>query len=45
MPLEEDVQEWSDTLAYLTDALPETAAQAAKERLVALLAHFERNKK
>ena len=38
-PREEDIREWNDALTYLTDAPPETTAQAAKERLVALLTH------
>lgn len=36
-PLEQDIREWNDALDYLTDALPEDTAQAAKERLVSLL--------
>lgn len=31
------LQEWNDALTYLTDAKPEASAQAAKERLLALL--------
>ena len=38
-PREEDIREWNDALTYLTEAPPETTAQAAKERLVALLTH------
>lgn len=45
IPREEDVREWNDALTYLTDAPPEATAQAAKERLVALLAHAERNER
>lgn len=44
-PREEDVREWNDALTYLTDAPPEPTARAAKERLVALLAHAERNER
>ena len=44
-PREEDLREWNDALTYLTDAPPEATAQAAKERLVALLAHAERNER
>lgn len=44
-PREEDIREWNDTLTYLTDAPPEDTAQAAKERLVALLAHAEQNER
>ena len=34
---EEDVREWNDALSYLTNAPPETTAQATKERLIHLL--------
>ena len=44
-PREEDMGEWNDVLTYLTDAPPEITARAAKERLVALLAHAERNER
>ena len=44
-PREEDVREWNDALTYFTDAPPEPTARAAKERLVALLAHTERNER
>ena len=44
-PREEDVREWNDALTYLTDAPPEPTARAAKERLVALLAHAEQNER
>ena len=37
-PREEDVREWNDALTYLTGASPEQSAQAAKERLVQMLA-------
>lgn len=36
-PREEDLYDWNDALKYLTDALPEQTAQAAKVRLVELL--------
>ena len=36
-PREEDVREWNDALSYLTNAPPETTAQATKERLIHLL--------
>lgn len=36
-PREEDVRDWNDALTYLTGALPEETAQAAKEQLVKLL--------
>lgn len=36
-PMERDIREWNDALEYLTGALPEDTAQAAKERLVRLL--------
>lgn len=36
-PREEDVGDWNDALTYLTGALPEETAQAAKEQLVKLL--------
>lgn len=36
-PREENVREWNDALSYLTNAPPETSAQAAKERLISLL--------
>ena len=36
-PREEDVGGWNDALTYLTGALPEETAQAAKEQLVKLL--------
>lgn len=44
-PRDEDIREWNDALTYLTDAPPETTARAAKERLVALLAHAEQNER
>lgn len=43
-PREEDVREWNAALIYLTDAPPEPTVRAAKERLVALLAHAEQDK-
>lgn len=36
-PEDASLQEWNDALTYLTDAMPEASAQAAKERLLALL--------
>ncbi len=36
---EEDLREWNDALAYLTEAPPEPTARAAKERLIFLLTH------
>lgn len=36
-PREEDIREWNDALSYLTNAPPETTAQATKERLIYLL--------
>lgn len=44
-PREEDVRRWNDALTYLTNAPPEATARVAKERLVALLAHAEQNKR
>lgn len=34
---EEDLKDWNDALAYLTQSSPEQTAQAAKERLINLL--------
>lgn len=34
---EEDLHDWNDALEYLAQAPPEQTAQAAKERLIALL--------
>lgn len=34
----EDLRDWNDALEYLTGLPPEGTAQAAKERLIALLA-------
>lgn len=34
----EDLRDWNDALEYLTGASPEETAQAAKERLIVLLA-------
>lgn len=31
---EEDMQDWNDALAYLTNALPVQTAQAAKQQLI-----------
>ena len=36
-PRAEDIREWNDALTYLTGAPEEATAQAARDRLVALL--------
>lgn len=37
IPRNEDIREWNDALNYLTGAPEEATAQAARDRLVALL--------
>ena len=36
-PREEDLAQWNDALAYLTNAPPETSAHGAKARLIQFL--------
>ena len=41
----EDLRDWNDALEYLTGSPPEETAQAAKERLIVLLAQLRNRSK